>query len=361
MNNIAYLLALHSIDGFGPIRLKAILDYFKDPKLAWEANPKELAHIGIPKNTLEHYSDMRKKLEPEKYADSIQKMNINWLTIFDENYPKLLKEIYDPPVVLYFKGQVKNWNTPSIAVVGTRKITGYGKVVTEQFTRELSLCGLTIVSGLARGVDAKAHWTAVGESSQTWAILGGGLNRIYPAENRNLADKITQGYGAIISEFPPDYQSLPGNFPARNRIISGLSLAVLVTEAAEDSGSLITAREALEQGREVFAVPGPITSETSKGTLLLIKQGARLVTEPEEILQELGLDKVQSAKLKAQSLKDLSSSENRILECLKSESRHLDEICRELKVSTSEISASLIKLEIRGLVKSLGAGNYLRS
>lgn len=368
MNNIAYLLALHSIDGLGPIRLKTILDYFKDPKLAWEVNPNEFTQIGIPRKTIELLSEKRKKMEPEKYADSIQKMNISWLTIFDANYPKLLKEIYDPPIVLFFKGEVKNWNTPAIAVVGTRKITGYGKLVTEQFTRELALCGLTIVSGLARGVDAQAHWTSVNQSCQTWAILGGGLNQIYPAENRNLADKIIQSNGAVISEFPPDAQNLPGNFPARNRIISGLSLAVLVTEAAEDSGSLITAKEALDQGREVFAVPGPITSDTSKGTLLLIKQGARLVTEPEEILQDLGLDKVKSlASLRGQSLKvksddpNLNATDKKILESLQNEGLHLDEICRKVSLPISEVSASLIKMEIQGLVKNLGAGNYLKS
>lgn len=276
MNNIAYILALHSIDGLGPIRLKAILDYFKDPKLAWEAQSKET----------------RKNLEPESYAKSISESGIKWLTIFDENYPKLLAQIYDPPVVLYYKGEILPQDGQAVAIVGTRKMTGYGKVVTEQFTRGLVSSGVTIVSGLARGVDTKAHTTSIEENGRTLAVLGGGVNNIFPPENRSLAEKIASGFGAVISEFPPDSPSLPGNFPLRNRIISGLSLATLVVEAAEGSGSLITARLALEQGREVFAVPGPITSYLSKGPIDLIKMGARPVSDANEILEELGISKV---------------------------------------------------------------------
>lgn len=289
MNNIAYILALHSIDGLGPIRLKAILDYFKDPKLAWEAGSQELLRIGIPKNAVELLLQTRKKLEPESYAEVIKESGINWITIFDENYPKLLAQIYDPPVVLYYKGEILPQDGQAVAIVGTRKMTDYGKVVTEQFTRGLVSSGVTIVSGLARGVDTKAHTTSIEENGRTLAVLGGGVNNIFPPENRSLAEKIANGFGAVISEFPPDSPSLPGNFPLRNRIISGLSLATLVVEAAEGSGSLITARLALEQGREVFAVPGPITSYLSKGPIDLIKMGARPVSDAKEILEELGI------------------------------------------------------------------------
>lgn len=270
MNNIAYLLALHSTLGLGPIRLKAILDYFKDPKLAWEAQ-----------------SDRARKMDPEAYAESISKQGIKWVTIYDNHYPLLLKEIYDPPVVLYYKGEIKPYDNNAIAVVGTRRITDYGRVVTKQFTKDLVVGNLTIVSGLARGVDTQAHQTAIKEGGRTLAVLGGGLNKIYPPENKALVERIIDKHGAVLSEFPPDAKSLPGNFPARNRIISGLSLAVLVTEAPEDSGSLITARFALEQGRDVFAVPGPITSHLSKGPIDLIKDGARPVTTAGEILEDL--------------------------------------------------------------------------
>ncbi len=282
------------------------------------------------------------------------------MTVFDDTYPKLLREIYDPPVVLYYKGELDDPNQKAVAVVGTRKITSYGRVVAEQFTKGLVEGGLTIVSGLARGVDAQAHLIAVRENGRTIAVLGGGLNNIFPPENRGLASKIADGFGAVISEFPPNYASLPGNFPARNRIISGLSLAVLVIEAAEDSGSLITARLAIEQGREVFAVPGPVTSGLSKGPINLIKDGARAVFSPDEILEELGIGKVQGVKVKAQSYLELSEEEKKVLEVLENETRHIDEIGRELNFPSPKISALMLKMEISGLVQGMGAGIYCK-
>ena len=357
MQNIPYLLALHSIDGLGPIRLKAILDYFKDPKLAWEAGISELTRIGIPKNAVELLTETRKKLDPEKYVEEIRSAGIKWITVFDDDYPKLLKQIYDPPIVLYYKGEILPADEKAVAVVGTRKITGYGKVVTEQFSKELAQAGLTIVSGLARGVDSCAHLAAIETGGRTIAVLGGGLNRIYPPENRPLADKIISGYGAIISEFPPEAVSLPGNFPARNRIISGLSLAVVVTEAAQDSGSLITARMALEQGRDVFAIPGPITSQLSKGPTDLIKEGARIVFEPNDIFEELGVKYSQTPQMKTA---DLSDDEQKVLAVLENEVRHIDEIGRELNFPSAKISALLLKMEISGLVLNLGGGTYCK-
>src|SRR3989344_6185816 len=263
MNNVQYLLALHSVDGLGPIRLKALIDFYKDPKLAWEAEAKELKEIGIPQNVLEKLSEKRRTLDPNTNLENIQKMGIKWVSVFDETYPEALKQIYDPPIILYYKGDILPQDSFSIAIVGTRKMTGYGKLVTEKFTSHLVKSGFTVVSGLDRGVDSTAHLTAMEVDGRTLAVLGGGLNHIYPPENIGLVTKIIGGKGAVMSEYPPDVPSLPGNFPSRNRIISGLSKAVLVTEADIDSGSLITARVAIEQGREVFAVPGPITSSLS--------------------------------------------------------------------------------------------------
>lgn len=359
MNNISYLLALHSIDGLGPIRLKAVLEYYKDPKLAWEASGEDLLKIGIYKNVVNLLLETRKKLDPINYAKKISESGIKWVSIFDENYPKLLVQIYDPPIILYYKGELLPADQKSIAVVGTRKITGYGKIVTEKFTKGLVDGGLTIVSGLARGVDSQAHLTTVNEGGRTIAVLGGGLNNIFPPENRILASKIISGFGAVVSEFPPDYPSLPGNFPARNRIISGLSMATLVIEAAEDSGSLITARFALEQGREVFAVPGPVTSELSRGPINLIKDGARAVFDPSEILEELGVSRVKSQESRVK-IENLSEEEKKILGVLENESRHIDEIGRELKLPAAKISAVLLKMEISGLVQSMGAGIYCK-
>lgn len=361
MNNIPYLLALHSIDGLGPIRLKAVLDYFKDPKLAWEVSISEMKKIGIPQNAVQRLVEARKSLDPQQYTESIKNSGINWVTIFDDKYPKLLREIYNPPTVLYYKGKLEP-DEKAIGVVGTRKMTGYGKVVTEQFTKGLVAAGLTIVSGLARGVDSQAHLTAVAEEGKTIAVLGGGLNNIFPPQNQGLAQKIASGFGAVISEFPPDHPSLAGNFPARNRIISGLSLAVLVIEAAEDSGSLITAKLALEQGREVFAVPGPITSSLSKGPVDLIRQGARAVFDPNEVLEELGVGKGKvTLRLRSGQVREnISEEEKQVLEILSNESMHIDEIGRSLNFPSPKISALLLKMEISGLVASMGAGIYCK-
>lgn len=360
MDSISYLLALHSIDGFGPIRLKTLINYFKDPKLAWQARGDQLLKLGIPKNAVQLFLETRKKLEPETYAKSIKKSGLKWITVFDENYPKLLKQIYDPPVVLYLKGEILSSDEQAIGVVGTRKITGYGKTVTQDFTSELVTAGITIVSGLARGVDSIAHKQALEMGGRTIAVLGGGLNNIFPPENTQLAEKIAQGSGAVISEFPPDYPPLPGNFPSRNRIIAGLSKAVLVTEAAADSGSLITARLAVEAGREVFAVPGPVTSNLSRGPLDLIKEGAKPIFDPGEILEEMGISQVKNSKSKVQNETDLSEGEKKILQILENETMHIDEIGRNLNFPSPKISALLLKMEISGLIQNLGSGNYGR-
>lgn len=360
MKNIQYLLALHTIDGLGPIRLKSLLDNFNDPKEVWEMDVKEIKRAGIPENVVLKLQETRKTLDPDKYLEDLEKAGIKYMTIFDEDYPKLLKEIYDPPTVFYYKGEFTPADSRAIAVVGTRKITGYGKLVTEKFSRELSAAGFTIVSGLARGVDSAAHWAAI-ENGRTMAVLGGGLNQIYPPENIRLVEQIIWGKGVVMSEFPPDYPSMPGNFPARNRIISGLSLATLVTEAAIDSGSLITARLALEQGRDVFAVPGPVTSDLSRGPANLIKEGARLVFEAEDILEELGVDRIDNGQLKIENLGKLSESETKILEVLQNEQRHIDEICRMLNLGAATTSGVLLKMEITGLVRNLGGGVYCRT
>lgn len=365
IKNIQYLVALQSVDGLGPMRLKNLLDQFDgDSKLIWETDIKGirlLKEVGfsLPENVLLKFEEAKKNLDPDKYWEKLEKSGIKILTFFDDNYPKLLKQIYDPPIVLYFRGEIKVEEL-AIGVVGTRKMTGYGKMVTEKFTKDLVDLGFTIVSGLARGVDSQAHITTVENKGRTIAVLGGGLNQIYPPENIRLAKEIVEKGGAVLSEFPPDHPSLPGNFPARNRIISGLSLAVLVTEAASDSGSLITAHLALEQGRDVFAVPGPINSELSRGPGDLIKDGARLVFEAKEIAEELGIENVKNIKLALEGT-SLNDTEKSILDCLGNENHHIDEIGRMLNLNSANISASLLKMEISGLVRHLGGGIYCKS
>lgn len=358
IKNIQYLLALHSIDGLGPVRVKALLAYFHDPKIAWESDAREIVGLGIPQTIANRLTESRKTFDLDVFIGSLAKSGIKWVTVYDADYPKLLSQIFDPPTVLYYKGDISQQDQRAVAVVGTRKITGYGRVVTAEFTKALVSAGYTIVSGLARGVDSQSHQTAISEQGRTIAVLGGGLNRIFPPENITLAEKIANGFGAVVSEFPPDHPSLPGNFPARNRIISGLSVATLVTEAASDSGSLITARLALEQGREVFAVPGPITSAMSRGPVELIREGARIVFEPKDIFEELGIDASAPPKI---AMSDLTTEESMILNCLENETMHIDEICRKLNLSAAKVSANLLKMEIAGLIRNLGSGTYSRN
>lgn len=358
MKNLAYLVSLHSVDGLGSVRLKLLLDYFEDPKKIWDAKTIELRKIHLPEKIIEKLDELRRNIDPDKYLDSITESEIQILTFYDDNYPTNLKEIPDAPIILYYKGTILDSDQKAIGVVGTRKITGYGKLVTEKFTKELVNAGFTIVSGLARGVDTTAHKTAVAEQGRTLAVLGGGLNKIFPPENTELAALIAKQYGAIISEFPPDYPSLPGNFPARNRIIAGLSKGVLVTEAAQDSGSLITARLALDYNREVFAVPGPITSNLSRGPADLIKTGAKLVFEANDILDEFGI--VATSSRKQATSVNLTELEKQVLDYLDNESKHIDEVCREAKKSSAQIAATLMKMEIMGVIKNLGGGNYTK-
>lgn len=356
------MLALHNVPGLGPIRLKALLDHFQDPKQIWQLDENDLASIGVPESVRKAIKEAQKNFEPEKFQETLKQLKIQFITIFDDSYPTLLKQIHNPPIVLYYKGQLPNPNLSCIGVVGTRKMTGYGKLVTEKFSAYLSQNGLVIVSGLAKGVDGIAHKAVVETKGQTIAVLGGGLKNIFPPEHQALATSIIEGgFGAVVSEYPPEQPSLPGNFPARNRIIAGLSKGVVVTEASEDSGSLITAQMALEQNREVYAIPGPITSEYSKGPSALIKQGAKLVTDPQEILDDLGISSYPVIKLDRESQIVLSASEQAILDQLLGENKHIDELCRILDTSTSAVAACLIKLEIRGLVKNIGGGTYCKT
>jgi DNA processing protein len=293
----------------------------------------------------------------EKYLKLILDKKVKITTLEDNSYPELLKEISDPPPVLYMKGEIPK-NDRVIAVVGTRKITNYGKEATEVLVRDLVAAGFTIVSGLARGVDSHSHRVTIGNEGKTIAVLGGGVDKIYPQENEALAAEIASGNGAVISEFPLGMGSVPGNFPARNRIISGLSLGVLVTEAGEDSGSLITAGCAGEQGREVFAVPGPMYSKLAKGPAALIKQGAKLVMNVEDILEELNLEPVPPTSGLKPEIKGDTEIERAIMNLMRDGPAHIDEITRSAKLSASKVGSVLSLMEIKGLVKSLGSGNY---
>lgn len=353
--DLPYFIALAATPGIGPIRFKALLSHFKTAENVWKVDEKVLREIFTPRLSTQ-FSQFRKIFDISSYIHRLGKLNISVITVNDKNYPKLLKEIVGAPPLLYVKGQLPTQKR-ILAVVGARKITNYGKEVTEILVKDLVNAGFTIVSGLARGVDSHSHRVTIGNSGQTIAVLGGGLDRIYPSENKSLADKIAHGHGAVISEFPIGMDSVPGNFPARNRIISGLSLGVLVTEAGAESGSLITAGLAGEQGREVFAVPGPMYSKLAHGPAQLIKAGAKLVMNVEDILEELQLESIIKNQVSSEVKAD-SEDEQRILDQMNDGPVHIDKIGRESKLSAAKVGSILSIMEIKGKIKSLGSGSY---
>jgi len=356
-----YWVLFNLFEGIGPRRFGLLLKFFGSAKAAFEAPEKEWREIGLGESLVEKFLNFRKeKFDIDSYFLRLEKLKIRAICSEEENYPKLLKEIDDYPPVLYVQidGNFDIFAKKTIAVVGTRKVTGYGRQVTEMITEGLATAGLVIISGLARGVDEIAHKTTLRVGGLTVGVLGCGLDLVYPPEHKELAQKIVEAGGALVSEFPLGKPALPGNFPARNRIISGLSLGVVVTEAAEDSGSLITASCAAEQGREVFAVPGPITSPLSKGTSELLKKGANLVGGVEDILEELGIEGRREFKKRTIDFSQLNEQERKIMEILEKESLSVDELCRRLGWESGEVGSLLSLLEIKGIVKNLGDGSY---
>jgi len=360
MEEKACWLALHRVGGLGPVKLRKVTDYFGSAARAWEANALELKEVkGLDIRTINNILEAKKKFSPEKELEAIEKLGIQVLTSNDHNYPPNLKEIYASPPVLYLKGNILPEDQKALAIVGSRKATFYGLRITEELSGKLVENGVTVVSGLARGIDTAAHQGALKKNGRTIAVLGCGLNTIYPPENKKLAEQIVEN-GALISEFPLHTPPEPNNFPMRNRIISGICLGVLVIEAAKKSGSLITADFALEQGREVFAVPGMITNKQSEGTNNLIKQGAKLVQNIEDILEELGWHYQAEVEGTKEDLIDLSKQERIVLEALNSQPKHLDNILRETKLSFSEVFTALTELEISGLVVQLPGKLFVR-
>ncbi|OGY30067.1 MAG: DNA protecting protein DprA [Candidatus Woykebacteria bacterium RIFCSPLOWO2_01_FULL_43_14] len=353
---LKYLVAISSISGIGSARLKVLIDVLKNPSDIWKATERDINELLGPK-IASQFLQGRSQIDPDSFFSKIQQSNVSIITAWDDLYPALLKEISDPPPILYYKGDLRCITKKSIAIVGTRLPTSYGREVTEHFARELTQHGFCIVSGLARGVDSLAHTTTLENNGITIAVLGGGLNCVYPAENKGLSDRVAQS-GVLLSEFPPDFPPNPGTFPARNRIISGLSKGVLITEAAEDSGSLITADCALEQNREVFAVPGPVFSKQSQGTAKVIKQGGKMVTAVQDILDELGFDVVTAPRPAYVPVNDL---ENAILDSLADSQVHIDELIRNLAKPSHEISSCLSLLEVNGAIRNLGSGMYKKT
>ncbi len=357
-----YWVALSTFPKFGPKRFKLLIQYFPEMKSAFEANLNEFKQAGIDETTALEFIEYRQNINPDAEMERLAQENIKILIIDDPLYSKLLKETYDAPPLLYYKGNLNNQTNFCLAVVGSRKYTTYGQQTTQFLINKLAQAGLTIVSGLALGIDALAHNATLEVGGQTIAVLGSGVNNqsIYPASNRYLAEKIIANNGLIISEFPYGAPPLRHHFPQRNRIIAGLSLGTLIIEAVEKSGALITAKYALEQNRDIFAVPGNIFSPNSQGTNKLIQSGAKLVMTAEEILETLSLENI-SNFIANQKIIPESPIEKQILENLTREQTHINALARLTKLDTSTVNATLLTMELKGYVRHLGGGNYVIS
>lgn len=362
-----YWLGFSMCSGIGPVTFAKLLAAFGTAQNAWQAPEEQLRGV-LNKKSLPAFLDFRKTFSFDEQVQKLAKKNVWFVTLKDNEYPMLLGSIQKPPFVLYGRGNKEVFYSsreqsesrssrqartiiPTVAVVGTRKITSYGRQVTELFVEELVQNDITIVSGLAMGVDAVAHQTTLDHSGKTIAVLGCGVDCCTPGENERLYDEILEKGGTILSELPLGHSPTVGSFPARNRIVAGLSQGVLVTEGAEDSGALITAEYALEEGRKVFAVPGPITSSMSQGPFKLITKGAKLVTSATDLVKELGIKNKELGSEK-RIIKGNTIEEQMIIDVLMSEQLYFDELVRRTNLSSQQLGGLLSLLELRGIVQS---------
>jgi DNA processing protein len=355
-----YWLGFSYFSGIGPKKFKLLLNEFKSAKASWEADPESLQKI-LGKALTPSFIEFRETFSIIDYAEKLKKKRVKFLTQIDKGYPKLLSELGSPPYVLYVKGKFE-FNSPenqkTIAIVGTRKITEYGNQVTSVLTSDLVNNGFVIVSGLALGVDAVSHKVTLQNKGKTVAVLGCGVDCCYPRENQALYNSIVESGGAIVSEYPLGQSPSLGSFPSRNKIISGLSQGVVVTEGAFDSGAIYTADHAFNNNRPVFAVPGPITSSLSKGPHSLIGKGAKLISGAEEILTEL---RIKSSELRIENTKNIKGStkdEQVIIDLLQNEPLHFDELVRRSKVKSSSLGSILSLMEMKGILKASNGGFY---
>lgn len=361
--DLGYWIALQQAPGLGPRRIWQLIEHFGSAEEVWRAGDKEILSLPWLGKAGEEFLVWRKKVAPAYLWERLCRQGVGVLTYSDAAYPPELKCIYSPPPVLYYRGNLTSLEHLKIAVVGTRRPTPYGLKVAQALTQGLAEAGIAVVSGLARGIDAAAHRGALKGRGPTIAVLGCGVDVVYPRENAGLFQEIVRE-GLILSELPPGTPPDKRHFPARNRIISGLARGTVVVEAGEESGALITADFALEQGRDVFAVPGPITSAQSKGTNNLIKQGAKMVTELQDILEEYIPEKPEStfwrSEVEAAASARLSPAEETVLAAVPAAPVALDELVAATGLSAREINVALTYLELQGLVQRLPGGLYCR-
>jgi len=352
-----YWLALTMVKGIGAVRFRTLLDSFGSARAAWAAAPEQLRDAGLFESVITNFVQARKNVDPESIPALLDKFRVKALTWDDEDYPRRLRELEGAPPVLYTRGELLPTDEWAVGVVGTRRVTAYGRQVAEELGAFLGRNGITVVSGLARGVDAIAHQAAIKAGGRSIAVLAHGLDQIYPAENRRLGEEILAN-GALVSDYgvgtPPD----AANFPPRNRIISGLSLAVVIIEAGMESGALITAGFAAEQGREVFAIPGSIYAPQSKGANLLLQKGAHPLVNFEELLEALNLEMMGEQK-NARLILPADATEARLFELLGQEPLHVNELGALANLPIEQVSSTLALMELKGLVRQVGSMNYV--
>jgi DNA processing protein len=357
MDDKKYWVGFNLIKGIGAVRMQALINHFETLEAAWKAAPSDLAAAGLSLKLVERIVQARANIDLEKVWARIESQGIKILTWEDPDYPQRLKEIEQPPPVLYMRGEYLPDDLFAVAIVGTRRVTPYGRQITEELASYLASNGITVVSGLARGVDAIAHQSALKAGGRTIGVLGSGVDKIYPPEHRQLVERMME-HGAIVSDYalgtPPD----SSNFPPRNRIVSGLSLAVVVVEAGETSGALITAEFAAEQGREVFAVPGSILAPQSKGTNKLIQKGALPLLSINDLMQALNLTRMGDHKA-ARKILPADETEARLMTVLGTEPLHVDEIRNQTELPIEKVSAALALMELKGMVRQVGGMNYV--
>ncbi len=353
-----YYLGFNLVSGIGYTRLTRLIERCGSIEAAWHAGSSELVSAGIDAKSSAALMKARISLDLDAEMERLEQSGTHLVTVEDDNYPRLLGQVATPPPLLYVRGALIPEDDWAMAIVGTRSPTSYGKEAARHIVTGLAQSGLTIVSGLAVGIDTVAHTVALESGGRTIAVLGCGVDVIYPDRNKHLAEQIIQN-GAIISEYPMQTRPNAINFPPRNRIISGLSLGTLIVEAREKSGALITKEFALEQGRDVFAVPGSIFNQTSGGTHRLIKDGAGLVTCAEDILDALNLTTLSTHQEMAATLPD-DPTEAMLMEHLSHEPLHVDVLCRASGLPTAVVSATLAMMELKGYVRQVGAMEYVR-
>ena len=373
MDEQKYWVAFHQVSGIGPVSFSKLESHFGEMSKAWDASTTEIGAAGLFAKMVKKIDQFRNDHEPDEIAGKLSELGISAVHLRHPDYPQQLLETAAAPSVIYTKGDVSLNSEPMVAVVGSRDATPYGLEMTRRLSYDLASAGVTVVSGLARGIDAAAHKAALEAGGRTVAILGSGLDKVYPQRNIGIAQQIAER-GALLTEYPPGVSALPQHFPRRNRVISGICKGVLVVEAAFNSRAMLTVSWALEQNRELFAVPGSALSEKSKGTNRLIRQGAKLTTTVEDILEELNIEaktisvepqkNAHGGEIAIDNLarkNNVLNIERRIIELLgnSAEPVHVDDITRELGESAAEISSVLVMLDLRGTARQVAPMQFI--